>query len=231
MTCSSSNRLMSAKFPGIFTVGSNSPKSSRFQRSQRKKVVDKANLVFARPIRAAVSTILRGTHLSFVIRNGNAGEPKDTHHGPEVWEVKHGVFWRKCQQTKLPTRQHTPLVCRNVLTGEIKYFLSNQVIGREGATLGWLLQVAFGRWEIEQCFGTAKEELGRDQFEVRGWATIGGSVNRSKKRCNASKLVQVHPPILTDSNCSRPALRLRLDDCPVHRQMHLRQIRRADAPC
>jgi SRSO17 transposase len=97
---------------------------------------------------------------------------KDTDRGPEVWEVKHAVFWRKCQQTKLPTRQHTLLIGRNVLTDEVKYFLSNQVIGREGATLRWLLQVAFGRWEIEQCFRTAKEELGMDQFEVRGWRCV-----------------------------------------------------------
>lgn len=97
---------------------------------------------------------------------------KDTCRGPEVWEVKHAVFWRKCQHSKLPTRQHTLLVCRNVLTGEVKYFLSNQVIGRNGTTLGWLLKVAFGRWSIEQCFRTAKEELGMDQFEVRGWRCV-----------------------------------------------------------
>ena len=61
---------------------------------------------------------------------------------------------------------------RNVRTGEIKYFLSNQVVGRGGVTLRWLLRVAFGRWSIEACFRVAKEELGMDHFEVRGWRCI-----------------------------------------------------------
>lgn len=39
-------------------------------------------------------------------------------------------------------------------------------------TLRWLLRVAFGRWAIEACFRTAKEELGLDHFEVRGWRCI-----------------------------------------------------------
>lgn len=96
---------------------------------------------------------------------------KDTDRGPEVWEVKWAWFWRKTKD-KLPTRQHTLLVCRNVRTGEVKYFLSNRVVGRERVTIHWLLYVAFGRWAIETCFRTAKEELGMDHFEVRGWRCV-----------------------------------------------------------
>jgi len=40
------------------------------------------------------------------------------------------------------------------------------------ATLEWVLWVAFSRWPIEQCFKRAKEELGLDHFEVRGWRSI-----------------------------------------------------------
>ena len=97
---------------------------------------------------------------------------KDTDRGPEVWEVKWAPFWRKFQKTKLPTRQHTLMVCRNVRTAEVKYFLSNQMVGRDGATLRSLLQIAFGRGSIEQCFRTAKDELGMDHFEVRGWRCV-----------------------------------------------------------
>lgn len=96
---------------------------------------------------------------------------KDTDRGPEVWEVKWAVFWRKRQSTKLPSKRHTLIVCRNVRTGEVKYFLSNQVVGYN-ATLRGLLYVAFGRWAIEHCFRTAKEELGMDHFEVRGWRCV-----------------------------------------------------------
>lgn len=96
---------------------------------------------------------------------------KDTKKGPEVWEVKWLRVWRKTEE-KLPSKQQTLIVARNVRTGEKKYFLSNQVVGRNGVTLRWLLRVAFGRWVIETCFRTAKEELGMDHFEVRGWRCI-----------------------------------------------------------
>jgi len=96
---------------------------------------------------------------------------KDTKRGPEVWEIKWLRVWRKTEE-KLPSKQQTLIVARNVRTGEIKYFLSNQVVGRGGVTLRWLLRVAFGRWSIEACFRVAKEELGMDHFEVRGWRCI-----------------------------------------------------------
>jgi len=96
---------------------------------------------------------------------------KNTERGPEVWEIKWLKVWRKTEE-KLPSKQQTLIVARNVRTGEIKYFLSNQVVGRDGVTLRWLLRVAFGRWSIEACFRVAKEELGMDHFEVRGWRCI-----------------------------------------------------------
>jgi SRSO17 transposase len=96
---------------------------------------------------------------------------KDTDKGPEVWEVKWAVFWRKGQDG-LPTRRHCLIVARNVLTGEEKYFLSNRVPGEGGVMLRWLLRVAFGRWPIESCFRQGKEELGLDHYEVRGWRCV-----------------------------------------------------------
>lgn len=102
---------------------------------------------------------------------------KDTDQGPEVWEVKWSVFWRKAE-TGLPTRRHCLIVARNVLTGEVKYFLSNRVPGERNPvtgkfiTLRCLLRVAFGRWSIESCFREGKEELGLDHYEVRGWRCV-----------------------------------------------------------
>lgn len=107
----------------------------------------------------------------FTEQNWQCYRIKDTDHGPEVWQIKWAGCWRKTK-SKLPTRQHTLIVARNVRTGETKYFLSNQTVGRNAVTLRWLLQVAFGRWSIETCFRTAKEELGLDHFEVRGWRCI-----------------------------------------------------------
>lgn len=102
---------------------------------------------------------------------------KDTDKGPEVWEVKWAVFWRK-DEAGLPTRRHTLIVARHVFTGEIKYFLSNLVPGASNpATGSWvtlrgLLRVAFGRCSIESCFREGKEELGLDHYEVRGWRCV-----------------------------------------------------------
>ena len=96
---------------------------------------------------------------------------KDTQKGPEVWEVKWAPFWRRGEHG-LPGRRHCLIAARNVLTEETKYFLANRVPGQKGVTLRWLLRVAFGRWSVEHCFREAKEELGMDHYEVRGWGSI-----------------------------------------------------------
>jgi SRSO17 transposase len=96
---------------------------------------------------------------------------KDTQHGPEVWEVKWATLWRKGVDG-LPGRRHCLIVARNVLTNEVKYFLSNRVPCEPGISLRRLLRVAFGRWSVESCFREAKEELGLDHYEVRGWRCL-----------------------------------------------------------
>ncbi len=96
---------------------------------------------------------------------------KDTDKGPEVWEVKWAVFWRKGADG-LPGRRHCLIVARNVLTQEVKYFLANRVPGEKGISLRGLLRVAFGRWSVERCFRVAKDELGMDHYQVRGWRCL-----------------------------------------------------------
>ena len=96
---------------------------------------------------------------------------KDSDKGPQVWEIKWAVFWRK-NAAGLPGRRHCLIVARNVLTGEMKYFVANRIPGESGVTLRWLLRVAFGRWPVEACFREAKEELGLDHYEVRGWRCV-----------------------------------------------------------
>ena len=89
-----------------------------------------------------------------------------------VWEVKHAVFYRK-RSDGLAGPAQSLIVARNVLDrSEIKFFVSNLVPGSEGVSLNWLLWVAFSRWPIERCFQQAKDELGMDHFEVRGWRGI-----------------------------------------------------------
>lgn len=97
---------------------------------------------------------------------------QDTHRGSEVWEIRWETCWRKTHTDKLVSKQCTFIVARKVLTGETKYFLSNRVPGRDGWSLRKILRVAFGRWPVEDCFREAKEELGFDHFECRGWRCI-----------------------------------------------------------
>lgn len=96
---------------------------------------------------------------------------KDTHKGPAVWEIKWSLFWRKGEDG-FPGRRHCLIVARNVLTGEMKYFVTNRVPGENGITLRWLLRVAFGRWAVERLFHEAKDELGLDHYQVRGWRCL-----------------------------------------------------------
>lgn len=97
---------------------------------------------------------------------------KVTHRGSEVWEIRWAACWRQTHDTRIVGNQCTLIVARNVLTDEVKFFLSNHVPGRDGWTLRMILRVAFGRWPIEDCFREAKEELGLDHFECRGWHCI-----------------------------------------------------------
>ena len=64
--------------------------------------------------------------------------------GPEVWLV----------------------LRRNLLTGELKTYLSNAPIDTPLATLVWLSGM---RWPIETCFEDGKQYVGMGDYEVRGW--------------------------------------------------------------
>jgi len=97
---------------------------------------------------------------------------KDSQKGPIVWEVKHADFHRK-HADGLPGPTHTLIIARNALDhDEVKYFVANMAAGSDLEKLAWLLHVAFSRFPIEHCFRQAKDELGMDHFEVRGWRSI-----------------------------------------------------------
>jgi len=97
---------------------------------------------------------------------------KDSQKGPIVWEVKHADFYRK-RADGLPGPTHTLIIARNALDhDEVKYFVANVAAGSDIEKLTWLLHVAFSRFPIEHCFRQAKDELGMDHFEVRGWRSI-----------------------------------------------------------
>jgi len=97
---------------------------------------------------------------------------KDSEKGPIVWEIKHADFFRK-HSDGLPGPTHTLIIARNALDHEeVKYFVANVAAGADLEKLKWLLHVAFSRFPIEHTFRQAKDELGMDHFEVRGWRSI-----------------------------------------------------------
>jgi len=49
---------------------------------------------------------------------------------------------------------------------ELAYYLS---YGPAGTTIDQLVRVAGARWAIEECFQSAKNEVGLDQYQVRRW--------------------------------------------------------------
>ena len=100
---------------------------------------------------------------------------KDGQKGPIVWQAKASCFYRKGSVPTTGERPGLPggplwlIVARNVLTGELKYFVSN---APAGTPLEELLRVAFSRWHIERCFQDEKGQLGLDHFECRRYIAI-----------------------------------------------------------
>ena len=161
-----------AEIPADTKLWTSKPELTRRQPVKREKRGRKHNtprIIRSRPA-CEVRNLARYSS-KFTDQTWQRYRIKDTDKGPEVWEVKWLLVWRKTQD-KLPSKQQTLMVARNVRTGEVKYFLSNLIVGRNRVTLRSLLRIAFGRWAIEACFRTAKEELGMDHFEVRGWRCI-----------------------------------------------------------
>lgn len=92
---------------------------------------------------------------------------KDTDKGPVVWEARLTRFFP--WEEGLPGPQQWLIVARHVLTGEIKYFLSN---APEDVSREELMHVAFSRAHIERLFEDAKGQVGLDHFEVRKYQPL-----------------------------------------------------------
>ena len=92
---------------------------------------------------------------------------KNTEKGPVVWEACIGDIW--VVEDRLPPAARRLIVARNILDGEIKYFLSDAT---QDTPVETLLHVAFSRWRIERIFEDAKAQIGLDHVEVRNYLPI-----------------------------------------------------------
>src|SRR5947207_8292788 len=61
---------------------------------------------------------------------------------------------------------HQYLIRRSVDTGELAFY---HCYNPAHADVGELVHVAGARWPIEECFGSAKNEVGLDDYQVRTW--------------------------------------------------------------
>ena len=85
--------------------------------------------------------------------------------GDQEWEVKAArvaLAWGG-------RRRYWLLWARNVRTGEQKYFVSN---APARTSLGRLLRVGFGRWNVEHCIRASKGEVGFRDFQGRHYVGL-----------------------------------------------------------
>ncbi|MGH3833786.1 MAG: IS701 family transposase [Pseudonocardiaceae bacterium] len=61
---------------------------------------------------------------------------------------------------------HQYLIRRSIDHGELAFY---HCYNPHGARVGELVHVAEARWPIEECFGSAKNEVGLDNYQVRTW--------------------------------------------------------------
>ena len=135
-----------------------------FHRSRRGRGRKVPRLVAGGPKAQTVEQLAQ-SHPALSAQPWQTWRIKDTHKGPLVWQVKHVLIYIK-DERGLPEGPYHLLVCRQPLTGEIKYFLSN---ASTDTAVKKLLRVAFGRWRIERCFEDGKGEVGLDHWEGRRW--------------------------------------------------------------
>ncbi len=63
-----------------------------------------------------------------------------------------------------PDRQY--MLRRNIDTGELAFYRCHNP---HRAGFGELVHVAGARWPVEECFGSGKNEVGLDNYQVRNW--------------------------------------------------------------
>ena len=92
---------------------------------------------------------------------------KDTGDGPVVWQAQFTRFFP--WDDDLPGDECWLIIARNVLDGEVKYFLSN---APEDTAAEVMLHAAFSRSGIERLFEESKGQVGLDHFEVRRYTAV-----------------------------------------------------------
>ena len=132
------------------------PKPSRNGRQQRKARV-KAGQPKPQTVEAIAAALPANAWKRLSFREGTKGTQmahftririvaeRNNLPGPEVWLV----IERSCDQSPY-----------------IKYYISNAAVG---CPLLEMVKAGHNRWPVEDCFLRGKQEVGLDDYEVRGW--------------------------------------------------------------
>ena len=94
---------------------------------------------------------------------------KPTTKGRQVWNTRVIRFIPQRRGQQQPGEPRWLIIAKHALNDAHKYFLSN---APENMPPEKLIEIAFGRWHIEQCFEDAKREVGLNHFEVRTWIAM-----------------------------------------------------------
>jgi SRSO17 transposase len=86
----------------------------------------------------------------------------------QTWEIRAGQVYL-ARHGELSSRTYWMIVARNMVTGEVKYFISN---APADTPIEKLLRVAFTRWNVEHTFRLAKSEIGFSHFEGRSYVAL-----------------------------------------------------------
>ncbi len=97
----------------------------------------------------------------------NLHRVKDTTRGPQIWNIRETRFY--ANENNIPGPEQRLIIAQNILTGEMKYFLSNVI---DDTPVGSLVYVAFTRWYVEKIFKESKSRVGFDEFEVRTFLSV-----------------------------------------------------------
>lgn len=85
--------------------------------------------------------------------------------GDSEWEAKAARVW----VSGCGDRRYWLIWARNVATEQEKYFVSGEPAA---ASLGRMLRVGFGRWNVEHCIRTSKGEVGFRDFQGRHYVAL-----------------------------------------------------------
>ncbi len=130
------------------------------RKSNRGRKPTKVKLVQGEPAAQSVATI--ATNLSPT--KWSRHTVKEGSKGPIIADF--ACLRAVAVRDKLPGPDVWLILRRNIVDGELKFFLSNAPLDTPLATFVWLSGM---RWPVETCFEHNKQEIGMGDYQVRSW--------------------------------------------------------------